>query len=68
MFKALSFILQNHDEQIEAIFEAIRQLMAPTESTQRRIGFPLKEYSERYTIGKRSYQNYKILKMSKLKT
>lgn len=30
---------EKHDQQIHAIFEAIRQLMAPPESSRRRIGF-----------------------------
>ncbi len=35
--------LKNHDQQIQAIFEAIRQLMAKPEPPRRRIGFQLKE-------------------------
>jgi len=35
--------LQDHDEQIQAIFTAIRQLMAPKEAAKKRIGFQLKE-------------------------
>jgi len=35
--------LQDHDEQIQAIFTAIRQLMAPKEAPKKRIGFQLKE-------------------------
>ena len=31
--------LQGHDNQIQSVFEAIRQLMAPPESPRRRIGF-----------------------------
>ena len=31
--------IEKHDEEICAIFEAIRQLMAPPEKTKRRIGF-----------------------------
>ena len=35
--------LKDHDEQIQAIFEAIRQLMAPPESQKKRIGFGVQE-------------------------
>ena len=35
--------IADHDEQVEAIFEAIRQLMAPPETKKRKIGFEVKE-------------------------
>jgi len=37
-----------HDEQIELIFDAIRQLMTPPEATKRKIGFLVKERAARY--------------------
>jgi hypothetical protein len=37
-----------HDEQIQAIFEAIRQLMTPPEPKKRRIGFLVSERAARY--------------------
>jgi hypothetical protein len=37
-----------HDEQIQAIFEAIRQLMTPPDRPKRRIGFEVKEGRARY--------------------
>ena len=37
-----------HDEQIRAIFEAIRQLMTPPERNRRKIGFLAKERAARY--------------------
>jgi ORF6N domain len=40
-----------HDEQIELIFDAIRQLMTPLEPNKRKIGFLVKERAARY--GKR---------------
>ena len=40
-----------HDEQIQAIFEAIRQLMTPPEPKKRKIGFLVRERAARY--GKR---------------
>ena len=44
--------LEDHDEQIQAIFEAIRQLMAPPEGPRKRIGFEVKE--GRAVYGKRA--------------
>ena len=37
-----------HDEQIQAVFQAIRQLMTPPEPNRRKIGFLVKERSARY--------------------
>jgi hypothetical protein len=37
-----------HDEQIQAIFNAIRQLMAPPEAKKRRIGFLVEEKAAPY--------------------
>ncbi len=44
--------LEDHDESIGAIFEAIQQLMAPPERPRKRIGFEVKEPKGRY--GKRT--------------
>ena len=41
--------LKEHDQQIQAIFEAIRQLMAPTEKPRKKIGFQLKERRATYS-------------------
>ena len=41
--------LEYHDEQIQAIFEAIRQLMAPTDKKdKKKIGFTVKEKKKAY--------------------
>jgi phage regulator Rha-like protein len=40
--------LEDHDEKIEAIFEAIRQLMTPPEKPRKPIGFEAKEPKRRY--------------------
>jgi len=40
--------LQDHDHQIEAIFDAIRQLMSPPERSRKRIGFEVKEPKATY--------------------
>lgn len=40
--------LEDHDEQIQTIFEAIRQLMAPPERPKKKIGFQVKEPKARY--------------------
>jgi phage regulator Rha-like protein len=37
-----------HDEQIQAIFEAIRQLMLPPERSRKKIGFEVKESAAAY--------------------
>ncbi len=44
--------LEDHDEQIQTIFEAIRQLMAPPEKPRKKIGFKVKE--PRAAYGKRA--------------
>jgi uncharacterized protein (DUF342 family) len=41
--------LAEHDEKIQAIFEAIRQLMAPPDRPPRKIGFDVSEKSRTYT-------------------
>ena len=46
--KELENRIQDHDESIEAIFEAIRQLMTPPEKPKKRIGFEVKEPKRRY--------------------
>ena len=46
--------LEDHDESIEAIFEAIRQLMTPSKKSRKRIGFEVKEPKAHY--GKRKRQ------------
>jgi len=40
-----------HDEQIQMVFEAIRQLMATPEPNKRKIGFLVKERAARYGRG-----------------
>jgi hypothetical protein len=40
--------IESHDEQIHAIFEAIRQLMTPPASPRKKIGFEVKEPKARY--------------------
>jgi hypothetical protein len=48
--------LENHDEKIQAVFEAIRQLMTPPEKPRKRIGFEVKEPKGRY--GKRNWKKH----------
>jgi len=50
--KELEIRFQDHDEQIQAIFEAIRQLMTPPEKPRKKIGFEVSEPKGRY--GKRT--------------
>ena len=40
--------LESHDQQIQTIFEAIRQLMSPSETSKRKIGFEVKEPPAKY--------------------
>ena len=49
--KELENSIQDHDEQIQTIFEAIRQLMTPSEKPNKKIGFEIKEPKVKY--GKR---------------
>ena len=45
--------LSEHDEQIRAIFEAIRQLMAPPDRPPKKIGFEVSEKSRTYRTARR---------------
>ena len=55
--------LESHDEQIQAIFEAIRQLMTPPAKPRKKIGFAVKE--KRATYGRRGEKHKR--KTSKIK-
>jgi hypothetical protein len=52
-FSELEQRVGKHDEEIVAILEAIRQLMAPPEKARREIGFHVRENAARYRIRKR---------------
>ena len=47
-FSELEKRVGKHDEEIAAIIDAIRQLMAPPEKPRREIGFHVREKSPRY--------------------
>lgn len=47
-FTELEKHVGKHDEEIAAIIDAIRQLMAPPQKPQRQIGFHVREKSPRY--------------------
>ena len=47
-FAFLEQRIEGHDEQIQAIFEAIRQLMAPPDKPKRKIGYTVKEKQKAY--------------------
>ena len=51
-FAELEQRVGKHDEEIGAIIEAIRQLMAPPEKTKREIGFHVSETAPRYRTRK----------------
>jgi len=42
--------LEEHDTQIQTVFEAIRQLATPEDKTKRRIGFRVEEPKPRYRV------------------
>ena len=52
-FSELEKRVGKHDEEIGAILEAIRQLMAPVERPRREIGFHVREKTPRYRVRKR---------------
>ena len=52
-FADLETRIGKHDEEIAAIIDAIRQLMAPPKKPVREIGFHVRESSPRYGIRKR---------------
>ena len=52
-FSGLERLVGKHDEEIAAIIEAIRQLMAPVEKPRREIGFHVREKTPRYRVRKR---------------
>jgi uncharacterized membrane protein len=53
-FSELERRIDEHDTEIEAILEAIRQLMAPPEKPRREIGFHVRETAPRYRATKRA--------------
>ncbi len=53
-FSELEQRVGKHDEEIAAILEAIRQLMAPPEKPRREIGFHVRERASRYRVRKRA--------------
>ena len=53
-FSELEQRVGKHDDEIAAILEAIRQLMAPPEKARREIGFHVREKAARYRVRKRA--------------
>src|SRR5881392_711684 len=53
-FAELERRVGKHDEEIDAILEAIRQLMAPPDRPRREIGFHVREKAPRYPARKRA--------------
>ena len=51
---ALERKIENHDENIRSLFEAIHQLMVPPEQPRKEIGFHVKEDSVPYRIKRRT--------------
>jgi hypothetical protein len=46
--------LEGHDQQIQTIFEAIRQLMTPPDTRKKRIAFEMKEPPAKYKKKKKA--------------
>ncbi len=57
--------LKDHDQQIQAIFEAIHQLMTPPEKPKKKIGYTVKEKQKAY--GK-NRKKKRIVKKSQKRT
>jgi len=53
-FSELEQRVGKHDDEIAAILEAIRQLMAPPETARREIGFHVREKAPRDRVRKRA--------------
>jgi ORF6N domain len=53
-FSELEQRVGKHDEEITAILEAIRQLIAPPKKARREIGFHVREKASRYRVRKRA--------------
>ena len=53
-FSELERRVDKHDDEIAAILEAIRQLMAPPEKPRREIGFHVRERTGRYRVRTRA--------------
>lgn len=53
-FSELERRVGKHDQEIAAILEAIRQLMAPPEKPRREIGFHVREKAPRYRVSTRA--------------
>ncbi|MFZ3065539.1 MAG: hypothetical protein WA277_09685, partial [Nitrospirota bacterium] len=55
-FAELERKIERHDEEIKAVFDAIRKLMAPPpETKKRKIGFIVREHSAQYkTLSRRA--------------
>jgi ORF6N domain-containing protein len=57
-FSALEKPVGKHDDEISAIIDAIRQLMAPPEKPRREIGFQVRERAPRYGTQKTRGRNH----------
>ena len=52
-FRELESRIDDHDEQIRAIFDAIRELMAEPEPKPKKIGFHVRERRSSYIVSRR---------------
>jgi hypothetical protein len=58
--KRLEVKMEKHDEDIQAIFEAIYQLMSPQDPPKRRIGFDVEEPKSSYRVSRKAIMNYEL--------
>jgi phage regulator Rha-like protein len=56
-FSELERHVENHDQQIQTIFEAIHQLITPPEKPKRQIGFKAKEARAAYRGSRKGQKN-----------
>jgi len=56
-FSELERHVENHDQQIQTIFEAIHQLITPPEKPKRQIGFKAKEKRSAYRGSRKGQKN-----------
>ena len=52
--------MEKHDEDIQAIFEVIRQLISPPDPPKRRIGFDVEEPKSSYRVSRKAIMNHEL--------
>lgn len=60
LVQRLDELEQRYDAQFRAVFEAIRELMAPPDPPRKQIGFQVREPRGVYCVGKRTNKTKKV--------